>query len=113
MVIEMVETGDSTYPERVKRYEYIVARRADKPRPSLQKIAEELGISRQNVHRILRRGTVKPSGRPRSNDGRRKRVAARLTKWHQRRLDKTVRGLDTSYEDGWISRLEAELRSLA
>lgn len=112
MTIETIETGDVTYADRFKRWEYIMARRGETPRPTLQKIADELHISRQNVHRIIKKGKVKPSGRPRSNEGRRKRVAARLEKWYARRLAKAVKALPVDVEDGWITKLEAELRAL-
>lgn len=107
-----METGDKTYVDRLKRYEYIVARRAETPKPTLQVIATELGVSRQNVHRILKRGGVKPAGRPRSNEGRRRRVAERLEKWQHRRLAKIVKSLPVESEERWIAKLEGELRDL-
>jgi len=108
----VMETGDETYEARKERFDYIMARRAEKPRPTLAAIGKELGISRQNVHRIVKRNQVKPSGRPRSNEGRRSRAVLRLEKWQARRLAHLAANQPTTREDGWIARIEAELKAL-
>jgi IS30 family transposase len=104
------KTGDSTYQSRVERYNYIIKRRAEKA--TIQTIANELGIAKQNVGRYLVRGTVRPSGRQPSNAGRKARLTKRIAHWQQRRLNKLGAGLDVSYEDGWIADLEGRLRDL-
>ena len=48
-------TGDRTYVGRVERFEYIQRRRAETPQPTIQAIADELGISKQNVSRLIKR----------------------------------------------------------
>jgi hypothetical protein len=108
----VMETGDETYKSRLERYEYIVARRAEKPRPTLEAIGTELGISRQNVWRLLSRGGVKPSGRPRSNEGRRAKLVERLGKWQAQRLRHLAANKPTDREDGWIATIEADLKEL-
>jgi hypothetical protein len=112
VMIERVETGDTTYDDRVTRYEYIVARRAEKPQPTLQAIGDALGITRQNVHRLLKRGGVRPAGRPRSDAGRRKFLIKRLTSWQTRRLKKLAVNKPTEVEDGWITKIEVEIQGL-
>lgn len=113
MTTQTFETGDETYEERLKRYEYIVARRAERPQPSLRALAKEMGISPQNIHRQLKRGVVKPSGRPRSDAARRRRLVARIGKWQTRRTTKIAAGKPVEVEDQWIAKLEAQLRDLA
>lgn len=107
-----IETGDKTYTDRVKRYEYIMGRLSDTPRPTLEKIGQEIGVTKQNVSRLIKRGTVRPAGRPPTNDGRRKRVMARLAMWQARRTAKIADGKDVAFEDKWIADLEQRLRGL-
>jgi len=104
------KTGDKTYVDRVERYEYIMRRRAE--HATIQTIADELGVSKQNVGRQLHRGTVRPSGRQPSNEGRKQRLHKRLALWQSRRLSKIMQGLDVSYEDRWIQDLEGRVRDL-
>lgn len=104
------KTGDSTYVDRVKRFEYIQKRRAEKA--TVQKIADELGISKQNVSRYLVRGTVRPSGRQPSNEGRKQRLGKRILLWQSRRTANLTAGRPTDYEDKWIADLEARLKAL-
>lgn len=112
-MLDTKETGDETYEERKKRFEYIMARRAEKPRPTLEQIGKELGISRQNVWRTIDRGVVKPSGRPRSNEGRRRFQLKRLEAWQRRRNAKLAQGiLDTPRENEWIAKIEAIIQTL-
>lgn len=104
------KTGDETYQARVERMEYIQKRRAEKA--TIQTIANELGISKQNVGRYLVRGTVRPSGRQPSNKGRKERLVKRLALWQSRRTANLVANRPTTYEDGWIADLEGRLRDL-
>lgn len=110
--MDLIETGDETYEERKKRFDYIKARRAEKPRPTLEAIGKELGITRQNVWRALDRGVVKPSGRPRSDAGRRRFQLKRLEAWQKRRMAKLAVNKPTTIEDGWIARVEAIIKDL-
>lgn len=112
MTTDLLErkTGDVTYVSRVERYEYIMKRRAEKA--TVQTIANELGLSKQNVSRYLVRGTVRPSGRQPSNKGRKERLAKRITLWQSRRTANIAAGKPTDYEDRWISDLEGRLRDL-
>lgn len=105
-------TGDTTYRDRVARYEYVVQRRSETPRPTLQQIADELGIAKQNVSRLLARGTVRPAGRPPTNDGRIKRLEARLATWQKRLHERQLAGKPTDREQEWISKLTSEMESL-
>jgi hypothetical protein len=106
-------TGDKTYEARVERVEYIKKRRADTPQPTLKQIGKELGISKQNVSRLLKRPTVRPAGRQPSNEGRKRRLVKRLGLWQSRRNFKLSEGRDVTYEDGWIATLEARLKDLS
>ena len=106
-------TGDKTYQARVDRYNYIIGRRAEKPQPTIQKIADELGISKQNVSRLINRGKVLPAGRQPSNKGRIARLQKRVDIWKHRRDYKLSMGKDVSYEDGWIATLEARIKALS
>lgn len=109
----VIETGDTTFEARKERFDYVMRRRAEKPRPTLAVIGEELGITRQNVWRIIHRGEVKPSGRPRSNVARRKRLVERLAKWQDRRLTKIAANKPTTVEDSWIAKVEGMLKDLS
>lgn len=104
------KTGDKTYASRVERYEYILKRRGEGA--TIQTIANELGIAKQNVGRYLVRKTVRPSGRQPTNAGRKARLSKRIALWQSRRLRKIMDGQDVSYEDGWIADLEGRLRAL-
>ena len=112
MTTDTITTGDKTYAARVERYEYIVARRAEKPQPTLQQIGNELGISKQNVSRLLSRDEVRPAGRQPSNKGRKARLVKRIAAWQSRRNFKLSEGRDVAYEDGWIATLEERLKDL-
>lgn len=103
-------TGDPSYLSRVERMEYILRRRAEKA--TIQQIADELHIAKQNVGRYLTRGTVRPSGRQPSNAGRKDRLTKRIARWQARRLTKIMHGIDVSFEDMWIADLEGRLRDL-
>jgi predicted transcriptional regulator len=105
-------TGDQTYKDRLARYEYVVQRRAEKPQPTIEAIAKELGISKQNVSRLLSRGTVRPSGRQPSNEGRKKALQKRIDTWQARRQAHIEAGKPTDREDSWISDLTARLAAL-
>src|SRR3982751_3570522 len=94
------KTGDTTYAKRVERWNYIQKRRAEKA--TVQTIADELGISKQNVSRYLVRGTVRPSGRQPTNEGRKERLVKRILLWQSRRAANLAAGKQTDYEDGWI-----------
>ena len=107
------QTGDSTYLDRVARFEYIQRRLSEKPKPTYEQIGKELGIAKQNVARYVKRGTVRPSGRQPSNDGRKQRIINRLSMWQTRRAFKMGKGLPVEYEDKWIQDLEGRLRALA
>jgi hypothetical protein len=107
-----IETGDATYQSRVERYEYIMKRRAEKPRPTYRQLAKEMGVSHQAIGRIVKRGVVRPSGRPRTNTGRIKRLSIRLNSWYGRRTAKLAKGLDVSYEDASIAKIEAQIAAL-
>jgi IS30 family transposase len=107
------QTGDASYLARVERWEYIQKRLADTPKPTYEIIAKELGIAKQNVARYIKRGTVRPTGRQPSNAGRRQRIMNRLTMWQARRTFKLSKGLDVTFEDGWIADLEGRLKALA
>lgn len=114
------QTGDPTYKKRLDRYEFIMGRLKDTPKPTYEQLGREVGeregvpsISRQNVSRLVNRGAFKPAGRQPTNEGRRKRVMARIAKWQARRTANIVAGKPTLREDNWISDLEARLRQLA
>jgi len=104
------ETGDDTYVARVERWNYIQKRRAE--HATVQTIANELGLAKQNVSRYIVRGTVRPTGRQRSNEGRKDRLAKRVMLWQQRRTANIVAGKPTTYEDKWIADLEGRIRDL-
>jgi hypothetical protein len=109
MTTEMIETGDKTYADRLKRYEYVLQRLSEPNAPTYEQLGRELGISKQAVSRMVTRGVLRPSGRPRSNEGRRKRLVARIEKWQARRLAKMGKKMDVAYEDANIAKLEAQL----
>lgn len=107
-----IETGDKTYADRVKQYEYIMRRLSETPKPTYRKLAEELGVHHQHIGRIVKRGVVRPSGRPRSNEGRVKAIVERLDRWQARRTAKLAKGRDVTFEEGHIAKLEAKLADL-
>lgn len=105
-------TGDVTYADRYRRWQYVNERLAANPKPTYEQIGKELGISKQNVGRIVARGEVKPSGRQRTNAGRIKRLTARLTLWSSRRAANLAAGTPTVVEDRWIADLTERIRVL-
>ncbi len=105
-------TGDRTYKARVERYEYVLKRMSQTPKPTVQAVADELGISKQNVSRLIVRGTVRPSGRQPTNAGQIARMETRLARWKARRDRKAASSQDTEVESRWIDDLEAQLASL-
>jgi hypothetical protein len=107
-----LETGDTTYQERYRRWEYVMGRLKDNPRPTYEQIGSELGISKQNVGRIVARGEVKPSGRQRTNAGRIQRLGKRLQLWNSRRAANLVAGATTEVEDRWIADLSGRIKVL-
>lgn len=106
------KTGDTTYLKRIDRYEYVLGRLADTPKPTYETIGKELGITRQNISRLVNRGTPKPAGRQPSNEGRIARLTVRLGQWQARRTARIVAGQPTVREDGWIADLAARIRDL-
>lgn len=106
------KTGDATYRDRVARFQYVMARLNDKPKPTYDTIGKELGITRQNVARLVKRGTVKPAGRQPTNEGRKKALRARLDKWHARMVERAANGKSTDREVKWISDLAEQLATL-
>jgi hypothetical protein len=108
-----IETGDKTYVTRKERFDYIMASIKPGPnRKTYRELAKELGVSHQAIGRVAKRGVVRPSGRPRSNEGRIRRLSIRLNNWQTRRTTKLGKGLDVSYEDANIAKLEAQIAAL-
>lgn len=107
-----LETGDSTYAQRYERWQYVMNRLKDNPKPTYEQIGKELGIAKQNVGRIVKRGVVKPSGRQRTNAGRIKRLTARLQLWNSRRGANLAVGAPTLVEDRWIADISDRIRVL-
>lgn len=105
-------TGDATYLSRLSRWEYILRRRASTPKATYEQIGLELGISKQNVARYIKRNTVRPSGRPRTDESRKRRLLARILSWTHRRQRKQLLGRDVSIEEKWIADLEGRLAAL-
>lgn len=106
-----LETGDATYQERYDRWLYVMKR--TKEGATRRAIGAELGIAHQNVDRIIKRGYVKPSGRQKSNEGRKRRIMKRLDLWSSRRATKLAQGLPVEVEDRWIAKLAKRMQELS
>ena len=108
-----IETGDRTYETRKQRFDYVMESIKPGPnRKTYRQLAQELGVSHQAIGRLVKRGVIRPSGRPRSNEGRIRKLATRLNRWQERRTRKLSKGLDVTYEDAHIAKLETQLAAL-
>lgn len=107
-------TGDATYQARYDRWEYIMGRLAEpkEKRPTYRQLAVEVGVSFQNIARIVKRGEVKPSGRQPSNDGRKARLMKKMSLWTARRGAKLSQGLPVEAEDRWIAEYVERIKAL-
>jgi hypothetical protein len=113
-----MRTGDKTYADRKRRYDFVMERLQAQPRPSYEQIGKEIGetfgtpITRQNVGRMVKRGMLRPAGRPFNYQGRRNQLESKLAYWTLRRDEATRLGREHDKEDQWIAKYEADIREL-